>query len=133
MAEIYIQRNILVSYLIWYFFDVPREILKGWKNFLVFNLNYFSIPLLLKTFFTHWRQYKWSYGRGFDPWRYFEAFFSNLISRVLGAIMRAILISLGTITEAFILIFGIILFFGWIFLPIFIVLGLFFGIKLLFL
>ena len=90
-----LQQNILISYLIWYFFDVPREILRGWKNFLFFNLNYFSIPILLKTFFSHWRQYKWSYGRGFDISRYLEAFFSNLISRILGAIMRAILIFIG--------------------------------------
>ena len=126
-----LQQNILISYLIWYFFDVPREILRGWKNFLLFNLSYFSIPILLKTFFSHWRQYKWSYGRGFDISRYLEAFFSNLISRILGAIMRAILVSLGTITEIFIFIFGIILFFGWIFLPVFIIYGLYFSLKFL--
>jgi hypothetical protein len=132
MAEIYIQRNILVSYLIWYFFDVPREILKGWKNFLVFNLNYFSIPILIKTFFSHWRQYKWSYGRGFDLKRYAEAFFSNLISRILGAMVRSVLIFIGILTEILILIFGSIIFCGWIFLPIFIIYGLYLGIKLLF-
>jgi len=126
-----LQQNILISYLIWYFFDVPREILRGWKNFLLFNLSYFSIPILLKTFFSHWRQYKWSYGRGFDISRYLEAFFSNLISRILGAIMRAILVSLGTITEIFIFIFGIILFFGWIFLPVFVIYGLYFSLKFL--
>ena len=132
MAEIYIQRNILVSYLSWYFSDVPREILKGWKNFLVFNLNYFSIPLLLKTFFSHWRQYKWDYGRGFDLKRYAEAFFSNLISRILGAMVRSILIFIGIFCEILILIFGLIFFFGWVFLPIFIILGFIFGIKFLF-
>ncbi|PIY90922.1 MAG: hypothetical protein COY72_00900 [Candidatus Nealsonbacteria bacterium CG_4_10_14_0_8_um_filter_35_10] len=131
MAEIYIQRNILVSYLSWYFSDVPREILKGWKNFLVFNLNYFSIPLLLKTFFSHWRQYKWDYGRGFDLKRYAEAFFSNLISRILGAMVRSILIFIGIFCEILILIFGLIFFFGWLILPVLLIWGLFFGIKLL--
>ena len=80
MADIFLSQNIFIQYFLWYFHDVPKEILKGWRNFLVFNFNYFSIPLLLKTFFSHWRQYKWSYGRGFDIARYLEAFFSNLIS-----------------------------------------------------
>lgn len=126
-----LQQNILISYLIWYFFDVPREILRGWKNFLFFNLNYFSIPILLKTFFSHWRQYKWSYGRGFDISRYLEAFFSNLISRILGAIMRAILIFIGILSEIFIVFFGLILFLGWVFLPVFIIYGLYFSIKII--
>ena len=131
MAEIYIQRNILVSYLIWYFFDLSKEVLKGWKNFLVFNLNYFSIPLLIRTFFSHWRQYKWSYGRGFDLKIYAEAFFSNLISRVLGAIMRSVLIFFGIFCEILILIFGAMIFLGWLILPVFLILGLLYGIELL--
>ena len=126
-----LQQNILISYFIWYFFDVPREILRGWKNFLLFNLSYFSIPMLLKTFFSHWRQYKWSYGRGFDISRYLEAFFSNLISRILGAIMRAVLIFIGVLSEILIFIFGMILFLGWIFLPVFIIYGLYFSVKII--
>lgn len=132
MVTISIQKNILSQYLTWYFFDVPKEILKGWKNFLVFNLNYFSFFLLLKTFFSHWRQYKWSYGRGFDISRYAEAFFSNLISRILGAVMRSFLILTGIITEIFIFLIGGILFLGWIFLPVFIVFGLYFSFKFIF-
>ena len=126
-----VQQNILIQYLLWYFFDVPKEILKGWRNFLLFNLNYFSFFLLLKTFFSHWRQYKWSYGRGFDIARYLEAFFSNLISRILGAIMRTFLIFVGILTEIFIIIFGAIIFLGWILLPVFIIFGLYFGFKII--
>jgi len=132
MVEVSLTKNILVQYLIWYFFDVPKEILRGWKNFLLFNLNYFSFFLLLKTFFSHWRQYRWSYGRGFDISRYLEAFFSNLISRILGAIMRTVLISIGIITEIFIILVGAIMFFGWIFIPVFIIFGLYFSFKFLF-
>lgn len=132
MAEISLTKNILISYLIWYFFDIPKEILKGWKNFLIFNLNYFSLPSLFKTFFSHWRQYKWSYGRGFDISRYLEAFFSNLISRVLGAIMRTVLILIGILSEILIFLLGTIIFFIWFFLPIFLLTGLIFGFKFLF-
>ncbi len=96
-----------------------------------FNLNYFSVPLLLKTFFSHWRKYKWSYGRGFDVGRYFEAFFSNLISRVLGAIIRSIMIFLGLITEIFVLLLGLIVFVGWLILPALLIFGIYHGFRIL--
>jgi len=83
---------ILIQYLSWHFFDVPKDILRGWKNFLKFGLNYFSISLLFKTLFSHWRKYRWFYPKGFDIGKYIEVFFSNLISRILGAILRIFLI-----------------------------------------
>ena len=125
------KQSIIIQYLIWHFFDVPKEIVKAWKNYLVFNLRYFSIFLLLKTFFSHWRKYKWSYGRGLDLKRYFEAFFSNLISRTLGAIIRSFLILLSLIIEIFIFQAGIIVLLFWLGLPAFLILSLMFSVKLI--
>jgi len=121
--------NILIQYLIWYFWEVPGKILEALRNFLLFNINYFSIPLLFKTLFSHWRRYRWSYKGGFSPARYIEVYFSNLISRVLGAIVRSILILLGLLVEIFILLGGMIIFFGWLFLPLLMVWGLYFGFR----
>ena len=124
--------NIILQYLQWHFIDQPRAILRAWKNFLLFNLNYWSIPLLLKTFFSYWRKYQFSYGRGLDIKRYFEAFSFNAISRVMGAIMRGILIVIGIITEIFIIFVGIIIFLGWLFLPILLIFGIYYGFRILF-
>ena len=125
-------QNIFFQYLSWQFFEMPANILKAWRNFLLFNLNYFSITLLLRTFFSPWRRYRWSYGRGFDIGRYFEVLFSNLISRVLGAIMRFFLIIIGLLVEIFIIFSGILIFFGWLILPALLIVGLIFGLKVLF-
>jgi len=125
-------QNILFQYLTWHYVDQVRGILLAWKNFLRFNLNYFSISLLLKTLFSHWRKYQWSYGRGFDIKRYAEVFFSNLISRVIGAIIRFFLILIGVVAEIFIVLAGIIVFLGWLLLPVLLLAGLWFGFKLLF-
>jgi len=124
--------NILIQYLSWQFFDVPKKLIKVWKNFLLFNLNYFSILLLIKTLFAPWRRYKMSYGRGFDIGRYFEAFFSNLIFRILGAIIRIFLIIIGLFAEVFIILAGIIVFLGWLLGPVILIYGLIFGFKILF-
>lgn len=126
------RQNIIIQYLGWQFWDVPRNILAAWRNCLRFNLNYWSVPLLLKTFFSHWRRYQYSYGRGINFKRYFEVFTFNMISRVLGAIMRSVLILLGLLTEIFVILVGAIIFLGWLFLPLFLIAGLFLGFKILF-
>jgi len=125
-------KNIFFRYLGWQFLDMPKNILKAWNNFLKFNLNYFSIPLLLKTFFSPWRRYSLSFGKGFDLGRIIEVAFSNLISRGLGALMRVFLIISGTIAEVFIFIAGLVIFLGWIILPFLLISGFFFGIRIIF-
>ena len=124
-------QNIVSQWLSWQFFEVPKEILKAWKNFLKFNLNYFSVPLLLRTFFSPWRRYKVSRGKGFDLGKFFEALASNLIFRILGAIMRSFLIFIGLLVELFIIFGGIVVFIGWLILPVLLIVGLIFGIKVL--
>lgn len=109
---------IVFDFIYWYFVRVPRNIVQAWANFLKFNLEFFSIPLLLKTFFAHWRQYKWNYPRGFYASKYLEVFFSNLISRTLGAIMRTILIIIGLAVEIIIFVIGAAIFIAWLGLPI---------------
>ena len=125
-------RNIFAYWLEWHFLDAPKEILRAWKNFLLFGLYYFSIPILFKTLFSYWRKYKWSYGRGFDIKVYVEAALSNAISRTIGAIIRLFLILIGITSEVMIIFVGLIVFLGWFFLPVILAMTLALGIKILF-
>lgn len=125
------KRNIILKLLVWHFYNAPKSILKAFKNFLVFNFNFFSIGLLFKTLFSHWRRYRESYGRGFDIKRYFSVFVGNLISRILGAMVRTAAIFIGLLVEFFIFLAAIFVFLTWLFLPILLLLGLYFGLKFL--
>ena len=87
--------NIFFEALVWQFFDVPKAILIAWKNFLLFNLNYFSIPLLLRTYFSHWHKYSYSYEKVFEFWKNIEVFVFNMMSRIIGAILRTFFIIIG--------------------------------------
>ena len=131
MIEASPKRNIVILWISWHFFEAPKNILRAWRNFLVFNFRYFSFSFLLKTLFCHWRRYRCSYGRGFDLKRYFSVFLFNLMSRILGAMVRILTILLGLLVEVFLLMAGIIAFFSWIFLPLLLPLGLYFGLKFL--
>ena len=124
-------QNIFLQYLVWHFFEAPKNILKGWRNLLKFNLNYFSIFPLLKTFFSPYKRYGWQYPRGFDFGKYLEVFFSNLISRILGAFARTIFIVAGLLTEILIIFAGLIVISAWLALPVLLASGLIFGFKIL--
>ena len=124
-------QNIFLQWVFWHFLEVPGNILKAWGNFLRFNLNYFSIPLLFKTLFSSWRRYRVSYGKGSDIGRYFEAAFSNLLFRILGAVMRSSLIIIGLLVEIFIIFAGFMVFLGWLILPILLIFGLYYGFRIL--
>jgi len=125
------EKNIFLKWLVWHFLEVPRQILINLKNFLRFNINYFSIPLLLQTFFSHWRRYRESYGRGFDPKHYAQVFVGNMISRILGAIVRTATIFIGLFFEIIIFFVGILFFIIWLILPLILLAGIYFGFKFL--
>jgi len=125
-----IRQNTLLKYVWWHFFEMPKNILKGWINYLRFGLNYFSVGLLFKTLLSPWRNYKWFYPKAFDIGKYFEVAFSNLISRVLGLIPRSVLIVVGIVCEVFILLAGFVVFVIWLVLPILLILGIYHGIRL---
>lgn len=122
--------NIFLQGLVWYSYDVPKEILKGWKNFLLFGLDYFSLPILLKTYFSHWHRYYYPYGKAFEFWKNIEVFVFNIMSRITGAILRTGLIILGLAAEILIFIIGLIVFISWLFFPVLLLAGFLFGLKL---
>ena len=131
MREVAQKQNLIFQWFSWQFLEIPRKVLKAWKNFLKFYLDYFCVPLLIKTFFSPWRRYVWSYPRGFDAWKYFETFFSNLISRILGAFLRFFLIIIGTLVEILIFFGGAIVFILALTLPVLILFSLWFGINII--
>ncbi|MFH1820340.1 MAG: hypothetical protein ABH805_00225 [Candidatus Nealsonbacteria bacterium] len=123
--------NIIIQYFEWHFFDALKGILRGWKNYLNFNLNYWSVHLLAKTFFSHWRRYKYSYGKGFSFKRYFEVFTFNMLSRTVGIIMRSVLVVLGILSEVFVFLAGFVVVLAWILMPVIFSALLYYGFKAL--
>lgn len=127
-----LKKNIISLWLEWHFFDVSKNILIAWKNYLKFNLDYFSVPLLIKTFFSPWRKYKMSYDKGFNIKKYFETLSFNMMSRIIGAFLRLFFIFFGILIEILIFFIGGIIFISWIILPALLLIGIFYGSRLLF-
>ena len=123
--------NILFQALAWHFYDVPKSILKAWKTFLYFSLNYFSVPVLIKTFLSPWRKYSDPYGHITEVWKNLEVFIFNMASRIIGAILRSVFILLGLISLVLVLLLGLLILAIWIILPILLIFGFLVGLNLL--
>ncbi len=115
------KENIIIMWLLWHFYEMPKFLLSVWRNYLLFGLNYFSIPLLVKTLFSPWRRYNWIYPKGFDVKEFFNTLISNTFSRILGAICRIVLIVAGAMAQLFIYLIGIAVMILWFLIPFIII------------
>ena len=131
MIEASPKRILVFQWIVWHYARAPKQIILGWFNFLSFIPRYFSFGTLLKTLFAHWRRYKDSYGRGFDIKVYARTFLLNIISRILGAIIRIVVIAAGLIVELFVFIIGLALFVFWFAWPLFVICGIYVGLVLI--
>lgn len=120
--------NIFLKWLFWHFIEMPKAIANGWGNFLKFNFHYFSIGALIKSLFSPWKGDVGDYGRGFDAKKYFDTFFGNMISRVLGAIIRLVIIAFGLVFGVLTFVIGSFVLLIWICLPIIVVAGFLYAI-----
>jgi len=125
------KKALLIQYLIWHFYDVPMEIINGWKNFLIFTFNYFSIDILISTFFSHWHKYSLKYGKTISPSWYFEVFVFNMMSRIIGMMLRVFLIMFGIIFELFVFFFGIAFLSFWLLLPLIVFFSFLYGLRIM--
>jgi len=117
------EQNILTVWFLWHFYEMPMFLFSVWKNYLKFGSNYFSIPLLFKTFFSPWRRYEWMYHKGFDIIEFFNTLISNIFSRIIGALVRVVLIALGIIFQVFIFVAGVVVILFWISTPLIVIAG----------
>lgn len=113
-------KTILVTlgYLKWHYGKAICSLTKIWGNFLFFIYEFFSIRLLVKNFFDPWKRMAEDYPKGFDLKKYFYIFIANSIVRIVGIIMRTILILIGLTGYILLALLYPVALILWIFLPI---------------
>jgi hypothetical protein len=124
--------NISAKYLYWQFINEPKQILAITGNFLRFGNHFFSIKDLIVSLFDPWKKITEDYGKQFDFATYFNAFTGNLISRVIGFLVRLLFIAGFFVFEAVILVCAILVLVIWLLLPLIIIAGMIAGFRLLF-
>lgn len=93
----------------------------AWQRLIVDRLNWcmntFSVPTLLRTWFTPYKQ-TFAAGVKGSLGDHIRAFIDKFISRVIGAIVRTILIFLGLIGALLVLVSGLLLLAAWPVVPL---------------
>ncbi len=118
-------------FITWWYIEVPISILKMAKTPFILISDFFSIPILLRTFFQPWH-------RDYIPLSTRQSLQDigrilalNLISRFFGMIIRAFFIIFGLILEILAFCSVVFFFILWLVFPILSILGIFYGIILL--
>jgi len=120
------------NYLVWHYSQALQEGIVIWKNFLWFVSQFFSLGLLLRTLIQPWRRLREYAGRGFDPQKFLETLFINVMMRFVGFVIRTIAIFIGLAAELLAIIVGIMIFAVWLAFPFFIILFLSRGVMIFF-
>ena len=121
----------IFDYLVWHYSRAFRDIFSLWFNFMWFVTHFFSIPLLFRTLFSPWKRLSDEYERaGIEKMA--ETFVFNLMSRVLGGVVRSIFLGIGLSMLLLITAVLVILCVVWLFLPALALLSTVWGLSLFF-
>lgn len=118
-------------YFSWHYTTGVVDLLRNWRNFLWFFFHFFSIATLARTLFAPWRRLTTEYEKGFDPEQFFTTLAGNIIVRIVGALLKTIVIAIGLGVLALVVLLGAAFFLAWLAAP-FLVILLFF-VSVLFL
>ncbi len=109
----------LSDYVLWHYGSALLGMWELGRNFLRFGWNFFSIPLLLKTWISPWYRMKEGYDSNFTHVEAIgAAILGNLILRIVGLLLRTSVIALGLLFCIGTIALTLITFVLWIFLPI---------------
>lgn len=122
MASCYNKHMFIVGILGWWYGQGWRQRAERLGDKLAGTVDYFSIDLLVRTLFSPYRQISAGKVRG-PLGVQMRAFFDRLISRLIGAMIRLVMIVIGTAAILFHAVIGVMLLVAWAIVPVAPVIG----------
>jgi hypothetical protein len=111
--------SIAIAYFYWYYLERTREIadiIGGYVRYWVF---FFSTKQVLRSLFAPWKMIDSDAMEGnLSLKQFLEGAFSNLFSRVMGLIMRTVLLAFFVAIEVVTIVIGVAIFVVWLVMPI---------------
>lgn len=124
--------SITHDYFVWHYTRAFKELFGVWINLLWFVVHYFSITELLRSWFAPFKRITEERRRGFNFEDFAGYVIINILSRVVGAIIRTFILFAGLVSLVGTIAAGFLVYVVWIFLPVLILATLVAGISLLF-
>ena len=107
------------NFFLWHYTEGRRNLIRIWEDYLDFFWNYFSIGRFLRTLLSPWRRdVARVMARGPHPILFLQALLENIVTRILGAIVKSLVIIGGLIVETVALFLGFFLLIIWLLIPV---------------
>ena len=107
----------LQDYFRWHYSSALRQGFSIWSNVLWFCIYFFSLPRLTQTLFSPWRRITEARSQAWSVSDVLGTFFINLLSRLIGTLVRGTVILIGLTALCFLILLGIVWFLIWIIGP----------------
>jgi hypothetical protein len=121
--------KLIPIYLRWHYSIAFVDMIRIDGNIFWFLWHFFSVPDTFRTFFSPWERMGDKYKKGLDIERIASTFVVNTLMRIVGMIMRTILLLFALFCSFVALVVVVVCFFLWIFIPAILILLAFFGIM----
>lgn len=123
--------SVAQNYLLWHYGRAFLEIFHVWFNLIWFTVHFFSIPQLMRSWVSPWKRMVEDKGRKWNVEDLAGYLIIGLLSRLIGFILRTIVIGLGLISLLAVVVAGFSIYVIWISLPLVIIALFIFGITLI--
>jgi hypothetical protein len=120
---------ILHHYLIWHYAQGFVQFLSVWKNLLWFIIRFFSLPELIRSWVSPWKRITEQRTKAWDIEDFFGSIIINILSRIIGFIMRTMVIAIGLVMLLLMLVGGAIAYLAWIVAPALVVFLIILGVS----
>ena len=108
---------ILHHYLVWHYSKAYIEFSRVWLNLMWFVMYFFSIVELMGSWLSPWKRMVEERKKTWDVEEIMGAVVINVISRILGAIMRTVMIVAGLVSLVLIIVWGLAVYLIWTVAP----------------
>lgn len=110
--------SLFSSYIAWHYSQALSDLSRNVMNIIWFLYNFFSIPILLQTFFSPFQRLDESYGKGLDLERFASVLIVNTLMRVIGMVARTAFIAAGVVSIVIAAMGGAVIFAAWLAMPL---------------
>lgn len=107
----------LPYYVRWHYGQGIKDLFATMRRCVSFVFSWFSVVFLLETLFSPWKRLGSEYQKGFHPEEFFSALLINTIMRIVGFVIRTVVIFFGLISTVLAIGVSLVVAFVWIFYP----------------
>ena len=124
-------RILIREFLPWYLWQEPMRLIRGYIEYAKAFYEIISIGFLLKTLLSPWKGIAEKAPSAFQWERFMEAVAVNLVTRLIGMVIRLFAIAVSLALQIIVLATFIVIFLAWFAFPVLLVAGVLFALTLI--